>query len=423
MQPASEGPEDALSFLRACAGLLFANGQTTERTVDGVQKLAAHLGLPLTVHPRWGDLVLLLPGPDGSERIETIPVLPAGVEMHKVTQTLRLMDAVREGRVGLSEARGRIAQLAKLPPVSLLRFAGLAGAGAAALGVIFGTRDPLALFVIVASAAAGACLRRGLSRLVPNPLPQPLGAALLAALVAILAAPVMPNSALLMIALCPCLVLVPGPHLLNGALDLARLRVPLALERLAYAGLLILMIAIGLIAGLSLGGESLPLAAGGAPVPLMVDVIAAGIAVAAYGTFFSMPWRMLPVPMMVGMCAHALHWVVLALGGGPTGSAFAACLLVGTVVTPISRRLHAPFAAFAFASVVSLIPGSYVFRMADALRGLADAGDGAAPQILTAAVVNGSTALFIVVAMACGLILPKMLIEALARKTEPGGPV
>jgi len=43
-------------------------------------------------------------------------------------------------------------------------------------------------------------------------------------------------------------------------------------------------------------------------VPLFCDVIAAGVAVAAYGTFFSMPWRMLPIPMLIGMLVHAARW-------------------------------------------------------------------------------------------------------------------
>lgn len=213
------------------------------------------------------------------------------------------------------------------------------------------------------------------------------------------------------------MVLVPGPHLLNGAVDLARLRLPIAIERLCYAGLVLLLITVGLIAGLSMGGQSLPLISAGADVALAVDVIAAGIAIAAYGTFFSMPWRMLPVPMAVGMVGHALHWSVLAMGGGAASSAFVACLFVGAVVTPLSVHLRLPFAALSFASVVSLIPGSYVFRMADALIGFTDAESDGSPQLLTAAVVDGTTAMVVMVAMAFGLILPKMLTEQFTSRT------
>ncbi|QFR32212.1 threonine/serine exporter family protein [Ancylobacter sp. TS-1] len=410
-QTTPAGEEQAIALLRACAGLLFSNGQTTERTVVSVSRLATHLGLTVSVGARWGEVALRFALPEGGERLEIVPATPAGVEMHKVTETLRIMDGVRDGRLDLSNALAQLQAVAHLPPVSLLRFASLAGAGAAALAVIFGTTDSMILLLVFASAFAGACLRRGLAHRFANPLPQPLGAALLAGLVAVAAAHLMPAASVSMIALCPCMVLVPGPHLLNGALDLSRLRLPLAIERLSYAGLLVLLITVGLITGLYMGGQSIPLGSGGVSVPLGVDVGAAGIAIAAYGTFFSMPWRMLPIPMAVGMGGHALHWAVLAMGGGAASSSFVACLFVGAAVTPISNRLHTPFAAFAFASVVSLIPGSYVFRMADALIGLTNGGSDASPQLLTAAVMDGTTAIAVMIAMAFGLILPKMLIE------------
>lgn len=405
------GEEEVIALLRACARLLFCNGQTTERTVRNLTRLADHFGLTLSVGARWGEVALRFERRERGEWLEIVPAIPAGVEMHKVTETLKIMDAVRSGSLAPADALVRIKDVEHLPPVSLLRFAGLAGAGAAALSVIFGATDPVTILLVFISAFAGACLRRWLARVAPTPLPQPLGAAFLAGLIAVGVGHLLPSSAVFVIALCPCMVLVPGPHLLNGAIDLARMRVPLAIERLAFASLLVLLITVGLLAGLSVGGQSIPLTAGGASVALPVDMVAAGIAVAAYGTFFSMPWRWLPLPMAVGMVAHALHWSVLALGGGAALSSFVACLFVGAVVTPLSNRLHLPFAAFAFASVVSLIPGSFVFRMADALIGMANAGSAAAPQLLTAAAVYGTTAMAIMVAMAFGLILPKMLIE------------
>ena len=43
--------------------------------------------------------------------------------------------------------------------------------------------------------------------------------------------------------------------------------------------------------------------------------VAAGCAVAAFGTFFSMPWRLLPFPISVGMLAHAARWALISLVG------------------------------------------------------------------------------------------------------------
>jgi hypothetical protein len=60
-------------------------------------------------------------------------------------------------------ARLALRAINRFPPVSLVRFALLAGAGAAALGVIFGATHVFSLLIIALSAGAGACLRRWLA--------------------------------------------------------------------------------------------------------------------------------------------------------------------------------------------------------------------------------------------------------------------
>ena len=109
------------------------------------------------------------------------------------------------------------------------------------------------------------------------------------------------------------MVLVPGPHVLNGALDLINGRIHLGAARLIYAGLVIVAISTGLLLGLALLGVSLPVDQAGRAVPLWQDVIAAGVAVAAYSVFFSTPLNMLPWPVAVGMLAHALRWAALTI--------------------------------------------------------------------------------------------------------------
>jgi uncharacterized membrane protein YjjB (DUF3815 family) len=50
-------------------------------------------------------------------------------------------------------------------------------------------------------------------------------------------------------------------------------------------------------------------------VPLGYDVIAAGIAVAVFGTFYAMPWQMLPIPILIGMLAHTFRWEAILVAG------------------------------------------------------------------------------------------------------------
>jgi uncharacterized membrane protein YjjP (DUF1212 family) len=402
---------DELVLLLLSAELLFRNGQTTQSTTTAVIRLAAALGHRALLFPRWDEICILLDEPVGG-RHAIVGATPSGVDMNKVVAAMKVIDEVCDGRINVTAARSTLEAIARYPPVGLARFALFAGAGAAALGVIFGTIHWHALILIAFSAGVGAYLRRGLAKISRNLFLQPFCAALLAGGIGAVAVRLQLSSALRLVAVCPCMVLVPGPHLLNGTMDLIRGRMPLGASRIGYASLTILMICVGLLVGLSIGGVSLPVSGPSFPIPLAYDVAAAAVAVAAYGTFFAMPWRMLPIPILIGALAHACRWAVISIGGGSieTG-ALVACLVVGTLVTPIADRLRLPFAAVGFASVVSLIPGVFLFRMAGGLVELISQGGNASPDLLSSTVTDGMTAFLIFLAMAFGLIAPKLLIE------------
>jgi uncharacterized membrane protein YjjB (DUF3815 family) len=141
-------------------------------------------------------------------------------------------------------------------------------------------------------------------------------------------------------------------------------------------------------------------------------VIAAGCAVASFGTYFSMPWRLLALPIAAGMLAHAARWTLIAIAGtnAATG-ALVACTLVSVLVTPIADRLHLPFAALGFSAVVSLMPGFFLFNAAIGVIELVAIGPAAPAALLTSIAANGATAFLIITAMTFGLILPRMLLE------------
>ena len=400
-----------LDLILISARLLFANGQTTERTVVAVEQLAKALGLRVTVFPRWDELILCIDSDTGS-RYEIIAAAPLGVDMSKVAATMSVIDKVCAGRMDIEATRSALQAVTRFPPVSLARFALMTGAGATALGVIFGAAHAHTLILIALSAGAGACLRRWFAVISRNVFVQPFSAALLAGVLGAIAARLELSSVLHLVAVCPCMVLIPGPHLLNGTIDLARARVALGASRIGYASLIILMICMGLLLGLSFGAVSLPVSGPSYPVPLKYDVIAAGVAVAAYSTFFAMPWRMVPIPVVIGMLAHAARWATISVAGASVETgALVACLVVGTIVSPIADRLRLPFAAFAFASVVSLLPGVFLFRMAGGFVGLIASGKNASPELLVSTIANGTTAFLIILAMTVGLIFPRMCIK------------
>jgi uncharacterized membrane protein YjjP (DUF1212 family) len=403
-------PARALDLLVTAATLLFTNGQTTERTTEYVERLAKALGLSAQVFLRWDEVTVAIENGGGTAST-TVEARPVGIEMGKVAAATKLIDDFCDRPSAPESLRSALANVQARPPISLIRFASFAAIGAAALGIIFGAAHLGSLLIIAVSAGLGACLRRWIAGWSHNPFAQPLAAALLAGAIGALVVDIQFSGLQRLVAVCPCMVLVPGPHILNGTIDLARGRLALGICRVVYASLIIFAICIGLLAGLSFGGTNLPASAPSPPIPLIYDVIAAGAAVAAYGTFFSMPWRMLPVPILIGMFAHGVRWALLAKAGASlAGGALIACLIVGVITTPVAERLRLPYAGLAFASVVSLIPGVFLFRMADGLLELVTTGGNVSSNLLQATLADGANAFLITLAITLGLILPKMLI-------------
>ena len=120
----------------------------------------------------------------------------------------------------------------------------------------------------------------------------------------------------------------------------------------------------------------------------------------------------LPVPMAIGMAAHVFRWWLLEWGLSLEAGTFLACLLAGTAATVLADRLRFPFAAFAFVSTVSMMPGLYLFETAAALVDIAHLGAAAPPRLLMAAVSSGTLALLIVFVMCAGVILPRLALES-----------
>jgi uncharacterized membrane protein YjjP (DUF1212 family) len=403
--------------LRA-AELLFVNGQTTETLVQATHRLAEALGFSAVVLPRWGELTVELGSADGRQLL-IADATPLGIDMGKVAAVMGVIERICCGRTTVQEAMPALDTIGRRPPISAARFALMAAAGAAALGVIFGDMHPITLGLIAVSAGLGACLRRWLATMSTNPFIQPFGAALLAGIIGAIAVKLQLSSALRLVAVCPCMVLVPGPHILNGAIDLVRTRIALGASRIAIAGMIIVMICAGLLLGLASGGAALPTGGVSGAVPFAYDVIAAGVAVAAYGTFFAMPWKILPIPIAIGMIAHASRWLLISLlGAGAVSGACAASLVAGMISSPLADRTRMPFGALAFTSVVSLIPGIFLFRMASGLVELIGLGDKAPVELLLETVTDGTTALLIVLAISFGVIVPRFLLQYL----WPGDP-
>jgi uncharacterized membrane protein YjjP (DUF1212 family) len=413
--------EERSNLVLVFARVLYLNGQATDQTLDAAERLGDTLELRAKLMPRWGELQLQTEDRH-AKLISAVEADPAGVNMDRVASTMRAIEDLDAGRLAPAAAIEAIAKISKTPPSPTWLFTLAAAAGAVALAVIFGVQHLPATALIFVSAGAGAILRRSLARYSANLFLQPFCGSLLAGLIGALAVRYQLSSSLRLVAVCPCMILVPGPHVLNGALDLITGRLHLGAARLIYAGLVIVAVSTGLLLGLALLGISFPVDPGGRAVPLWVDMIAAGVAVFAYSVFFSTPLHMLAWPVVVGMLAHALRWGALTMFGASAATgALAACLVVGLILTPVSRRWHMPFAAIGFASVVSMIPGVFLFRMASGVVQLAE-GSHRTLELISATAADGMIAVTIILAMSFGLIVPKLAIDHFSERATQARP-
>lgn len=396
---ATEEADQAL--VARAAALLHTGGESTSVTLDAVDRLNRGLGSRFDLLPGWSSTTVFDRGRDPLTTIAS----PTGLSMGSVTIAMTAVDRFAHGGVTRAQLDSELDRAAGVGAAPLWLFLLACATGAASLSVIFGAHDATAVLLVAVSAALGGLVRRLLGRLHVGPLGQVFVAALIAGGIGGIAVNADLSTSLRLIAVCPAMILVPGPHILNGFLDLFSSRVSLGFARLGYAAALLTAIGLGLAVSLAVFGTDLPVEPAGTAVPLWLDVLAAAVAAASYPVYFAMPVRLIVWPVAVGAVAHGLRtWAMNDLGWNIALGATLACLVVGIVLAPVSHRLHIPYAAVGFAAVVSLVPGVFVFRMIDALTGLPFGGS---ETSLLGAITDGTTAGLIVVGMAVGIALPK----------------
>jgi uncharacterized membrane protein YjjP (DUF1212 family) len=393
-------------FLIEAISVLHANGAESDRAERRTRQLARALGLNARVDLGWSWSHFAFESEAGDYDVRGSGAVPDHLDLNRVQAVDLIINDLDSGTLDLAGAWERLRSAATLPPARVGVFAAACVTGGCGLAVVFGVHEVTTLALIAVCCAVGAVIRRGLGKRGMNVYVQAAAAAVLAGLCVSAANGLGADSALGVAALCPCLILVPGPHLLKGSLDIATLRIPLGASRLLFASALMTAVTAGLLLGLWLGRAQLTTDPGARSVPIWIDVPTAGLLAVAYGVFYAVPPRVLIWPFVVGAAAHALRWTVVhQWTAQPWVGAGLACLFVGLVLVPVCERWQLPFAALGFASVVSLVPGVLIFRALAGFAQLSSTSGVTSQRLLVQTAESASSAALVLLAMPLGFLI------------------
>jgi uncharacterized membrane protein YjjB (DUF3815 family) len=110
------------------------------------------------------------------------------------------------------------------------------------------------------------------------------------------------------------------------------------------------------------------------------------------------------VSIVCGVVGHGLRFVSLDHLSVEISTLFA-CLAIGLIAEAAADRLHLPFSAVAFAGAVPMMPGVFIYQsIAGAMR-LSAAGTAADPAVAAATLALSFKSVFVVGAIAVGLLI------------------
>jgi uncharacterized membrane protein YjjB (DUF3815 family) len=214
----------------------------------------------------------------------------------------------------------------------------------------------------------------------------------------------------------PALMLVPGPHLINGVLDLIDNHLPMSMARLGLAAGILLASALGIVVGveLTLFGPLPPDPGADADhLNLVSDMVLAGVVTCGFAVFYNTTWRHVGMAAGGGMAGHGLRFLALQASLKLEAATFLGGLAVGVVSGWMARSGKTPVAVIAFAGAVTMMPGLHMYRaLAGALQ-MARQTQETEPAALAGTLGNGSEACLVVSGLALGLILGSRVVLAL----------
>jgi uncharacterized membrane protein YjjP (DUF1212 family) len=219
----------------------------------------------------------------------------------------------------------------------------------------------------------------------------------------------------------PALMVVPGPHLINGLFDLIDNYLPMSLARLGLAVGILLASALGIVVGveLTLPEPFLAEAGGnGHQLNLVSDMALAGLVTCGFAVFYNTAWRHLWMAAVGGMVGHGLRFLALESGWPLEAATLLGGLAVGAIAAWMARSSKTPVAVLAFAGAVTMIPGLSLYRALGGTLHIAHLSESATPGLVAETLGYGLQGCLVVAGLGLGLILGARGASALARQWD-----
>jgi uncharacterized membrane protein YjjP (DUF1212 family) len=337
--------------------------------------------------------------------LETVTELHYNMAVH--ARIHEILDQVRRGEVDASTALNSLSGLESEPP----RHSGwlsavVLGAAAASLARLLGA-DAGAMAVAGLATSLGLLVRRELGRHHFSLLALPLAAAFIGAVMGGLAIHFAWTDSPELVLIVPALMVIPGPHIINGLLDLIDNHVPMSIFRLALASGILLAAALGIILGVELvHSEPLsPERSVPGQLSLTADALLAGMATCGFAVFYNTQWRLICMATVGGMAGHGLRYLALKVGWQLEAASFLGGLMVGAFSAWMASSSKTPVAIIAFAGAVTMIPGLSLYRALGGAWQLARLPDAATAAAVADTVASALQACLVVSGLALGVIL------------------
>jgi uncharacterized membrane protein YjjP (DUF1212 family) len=215
----------------------------------------------------------------------------------------------------------------------------------------------------------------------------------------------------------PALMVVPGPHFINGLLDLLDNYLSMSLARLGLAMGILFASAAGLVLGVELilpDSLSIDQAASPENLNLVSDMVLAGIVTLGFAVFYNTPWHLLGTAALLGMAGHGLRFLAVEAGCRLLTATFLGGLAVGGLAAWMAWSRRIPVAIIAFAGAVTMIPGLHMYRALGGALQLARLGERTDPVTVAGTLGNALQAGLVVGGLALGLVLGTRAVLALA---------